>query len=100
MQRWDHRHHIVRRSATAGPKRWISVDGLILPNVAGLCKLHHDQVTGGIGGHQAKIGFPSLEQLVDGLYRAWWLWYARLPAHRSGTDDWVEAGPLDQPVYL
>ena len=97
---WDHRHHILRRSQTSGPKRWVTIDGLVVPNVMAICERHHDQVTGMVGGHQAKIRFPSVEALRAGLYSAWWLWYARLPQRASQPHEWQLLGPIDRPVYL
>jgi hypothetical protein len=48
-------HHIVRRSDTAGPKNWVGIDGLVVPNRCRLCPEHHRMVTGGPGGHRARI---------------------------------------------
>lgn len=48
-------HHIVPRSKTAGPRRLVTIDGLIVGNRVRLCHVHHVRVTGGIGGHSAKI---------------------------------------------
>ena len=98
-ERWAHRHHIVRRSATGGPKRYVSVDGLVLPNLMGICMRHHDQVTGMVGGHWAKICFPSIEELAANLYKPLWMWYARLPSPNSDPY-WQLLGPIDDHVYI
>lgn len=37
-------HHIVRRSATAGPKDWIGVDGLVVWNKLRVCIQCHDRI--------------------------------------------------------
>lgn len=95
-----HPHHIVRRSATGGPKRWVAIDGLVLPNVMGICGRHHQEVTGQWGGHWAKVVFPLPEEIQAGLYRAWWLWYARLPGGSRRSFDWELMGPIDPPVYI
>lgn len=95
---WAHRHHIVRRTKTGGPQRWVAVDGVVLPNVMGICFRHHEQVTGMVGGHWARIGFPSIEELTGGLYRPWWVWYSRVPS--PGLEPvWHEVGPIDSHVY-
>lgn len=97
---WVHRHHIVRRSATGGPRRWVAVDGLVLPNLMGICYRHHQQVTGQWGGHFARVVFPLPEAIEAGLYRAWWLWYARLPGGPGSAPQWYLKGPIDPPVYI
>ena len=91
-------HHIVRRSDTGGPVDYVTVDGLVLANKIGICRPHHDEVTGGVGGHKARIGFPEWQDIVDGLYSAWWLWYARLPTAAGADPKWKLCGPLDQPI--
>ena len=75
QQRWSQRHHVVRRSATGGPRRFVSIDGLVVPNVVGLCDIHHDQLTGLVGGHRAAIVFPPAPEIARDLYRGWWVWY-------------------------
>src|SRR5882672_5400132 len=60
----EHAHHIVRRSQLAGDYAWIEVEGLVLPNLAGLCVAHHDEITGSVGGHKAAV------RLIEGKW--WW----------------------------
>lgn len=56
-------HHVVRRSETAGPKRWVAVDGLVLLNELRVCLWCHDK----LNNHDAWIRY------VDG---EGWVWYA------------------------
>jgi hypothetical protein len=62
----QHGHHIWPRSALRGePYEWVRLpDGRTINNVTGLCIRHHNEVTGGIGGHRARIEF------VGGTF--WW----------------------------
>lgn len=92
----DDPHHIVRRSDTGGPVDYVSIDGLVVANKMAICRTHHDEVTGGVGGHKAMIRFPGWEEIAHGLYSAWWLWYARLPS-AAAAPRWVLCGPIDQP---
>lgn len=41
-------HHIVARSQ--GGRYWLTIDGTPVPNVAGICRRHHDMI------HQGQIG--------------------------------------------
>lgn len=63
-------HHVVRRSATGGPARWVALNGVVLLNVRMLCRKHHDQVTGQVGGHKGWIRY---------LEGAGWAWYTPAP---------------------
>jgi hypothetical protein len=38
-------HHVVRRSFTGGPMRFVSIDGVVLINEVRLCHRHHSEVT-------------------------------------------------------
>jgi hypothetical protein len=38
-------HHVVPRGRLGGPALWIAVDGVVAPNVAGVCRFHHELVT-------------------------------------------------------
>jgi len=58
----DHAHHIVRRSQLGGDFPWVLIDGKLYANLTGLCAMHHDEVTGRVGGHQAAI------RLVEGIF--------------------------------
>ena len=78
-------HHIEPRSRTGGPRSFVVVDGLVVPNTCRLCSVHHLAVTGGIGGHTARIVWHAeplghwcwLEQVLDrggkipGQHPAW-----------------------------
>lgn len=68
------KHHIVRRSATGGPLDYITIDGLVVQNVCMLCREHHQQITGGVGGHKLWIAWDSgkwrIYQPGDGA----WVW--------------------------
>lgn len=68
-------HHVVRRSETGGPVRWVIVNGVLLLNERRLCQIHHAMVTGEIGGHRAWIRY---------LEGHGWVWYA--PAPLGGPD--------------
>lgn len=67
-------HHIVPRSRTGGPLDYVTVDGVVIRNVCHLCRVHHDQLTSPLGGHQASIRF------VESLG---WCWC--LPFRPPGT---------------
>lgn len=102
------RHHVVRRSELAGPRRWVAIDGLVVPNVVHLCWQHHLDVTGEVGGHRAIIWKPEPGSREAVLYSGAWLWYSRLsmipapPAHvltvKAGAFGLV--GPLKEARYL
>lgn len=51
----DDPHHIASAGQLGIRTAWVIVDGLLIGNLAGLCREHHDQVTGEIGGHKAAI---------------------------------------------
>lgn len=67
-------HHIYPRSRTGGPRDFITVDGLVRQNVCMLCKIHHDQATGLVGGHRAAI------RLAEWEGRECWVWFQRMSA--------------------
>lgn len=74
-------HHIVPRRATGGPRDFVVIDGLVVPNRVRLCSPHHGEVTGEVGGHKAKIVWdPELPQ-------GWGWWVA--------DEGWVYKGPLN-----
>ena len=62
-----HVHHLFPRSYLRGqPYEWVQLpDGTIMGNRIGLCREHHEWVTGPLGGYKARISFES------GLF--WWL---------------------------
>src|SRR5205823_1010991 len=72
-------HHIEPRSRTGGPREYVLIDGVNVPNLCKLCDEHHDAVTGGVGGHRAKIVWSD---------HFAWVWYSK---HR---DLWVRRGKL------
>jgi len=39
------RHHLCRRSALGGPFDWIEYEGVLIQNVVGLCRAHHQLIT-------------------------------------------------------
>lgn len=59
-------HHVVRRSATAGPKRWVAVDGIVLLNEIPVCLWCHED----LNAHKAWIRY-----FTGGS----WVWYTALP---------------------
>lgn len=63
-------HHVVRRTETGGPVRWVRINGVILLNERRFCRLHHRQLTGEVGGHSAWIRYLEGEG---------WVWYAPAP---------------------
>lgn len=84
------KHHIVRRSATGGPLDYITIDGLVIQNVCMLCREHHDNITGSIGGHKLWIAYG-----IGG-------WQVYRPAYSGDTGllvdknmkVWARIGPL------
>lgn len=77
------RHHIWPRSYLRGqPYEWVSVNGILLQNTCGLCLGHHAEVSGGPGGHAAKIVWNEGIQVLE--------WWEAVP-----QDDWVCLGLLD-----
>ena len=86
----------MRRSDTAGPKKFVSIDGVVVANLCRLCPQHHREVTGGIGGHRARIVWRD-----DPLGH--WVWQTPSPVNvlrfgetvpiRVGTN-WHDIGPL------
>lgn len=70
-------HHVEPRSRTAGPKNWIEIDGFPVRNKVKTCKRHHDMLTGGIGGHKAKLvwdgGWAAYEREGEGWKLAGWI---------------------------
>jgi hypothetical protein len=56
-----HTHHMWARSYLIGqPKEWVQLpDGTVIGNRIGLCVRHHNDVTGMVGGHRARIVFSS-----------------------------------------
>jgi len=59
-------HHIWSRSFLRGqPYDWVQLpSGRVISNTLGLCMRHHNDVTGGIGGHQAMIRLESDETFI------------------------------------
>lgn len=86
-------HHVVRRSETGGPVRWVVINGVVLLNERRVCKSHHRELTGELGGHRAWIRYLE----GDG-----WVWYAPAPRGSlvpGGVVDkigalWLPVGPL------
>jgi hypothetical protein len=59
-------HHVVRRSETAGPKRWVSIDGLVICNEVRVCSRCHCNIT----EHRAWIRYEE---------GTGWVWWAARP---------------------
>lgn len=89
------KHHIVRRSATGGPLDHITIDDLVVQNVCMMCRKHHTQLTGSLGGHKLWVLFEE---------GAWHVYY---PGHKSEVDHriakdgsaWVSGGKLRMGNY-
>jgi hypothetical protein len=69
-KRGEQTHHVVRRSATAGPVRWVVVDGVVLLNEVRVCLWCHDD----LNNHRAWIRYFT---------ERGWLWYAAAPAAQA-----------------
>lgn len=83
----DDVHHMWRRSRTGGSDhRWVVVDGVLLPNLVGLCRDCHMDVTGGVGGYKAAIRYHA-----DGPLFTW----ALVVPQTDGALEFDEVGPLD-----
>lgn len=86
-------HHVVRRTETGGPARWVLVRGVVLLNERRLCRPHHRELTGELGGHLGWIRYLEGEG---------WVWYAPAPPGPSvpgAVSDklgalWLPVGPL------
>jgi hypothetical protein len=76
-------HHIEPRSRTGGPVDFVVIDALVVHNTVRLCSLHHQMVTGDIGGHRARILW------LDGA----WCWQERT---KSEVVPWLNKGPLKE----
>lgn len=78
-----HGHHLWPRSFLRGqPYEYVQLpEGTVIANKTGLCSQHHDEVTGEVGGHRARIVFTS------GLF----FW-----EHRRNrlSDIWDRVGPI------
>jgi len=59
-------HHMWSRSFLRGqPYDWVALpSGRVVSNVVGLCMRHHNDVTGGVGGHRAMIRLESDETFI------------------------------------
>lgn len=59
-------HHLWSRSFLRGqPYDWVRLpSGRVISNIIGLCMRHHNNVTGGIGGHAAMIRLESDETFI------------------------------------
>lgn len=69
----DHAHHVWRRSFLSGDFAWVKLpDGTITGNLVPLCWRHHNDVTGMIAGHKAKIVWNDGGNTISTGF--WWLW--------------------------
>ena len=59
--------HVAEELPHGQPYEWVSVNGDVYANSVGLCMPHHDDVTGGPGGHRAHIRFNEGMKLFE-----WW----------------------------
>lgn len=86
-----HAHHLWPRSfLRKQPFEWVEIDGVIIGNRVGLCRKHHAEVTGQVGGYRARISFSQ------GLF--WW--EQRVWDNGDGHESWWQrhTHPLtDQP---
>jgi hypothetical protein len=59
-------HHLWPRSYLRGePTEWVRLpSGRVIANVVGLCRRHHNEVTGAPGGHKAMIQLTPDEVLI------------------------------------
>lgn len=85
-------HHLFRRQGHPDAD-WVYVDlpdigWRYLPTKVGLCRHHHDDVSGGVGGHKAWIRWIEPEHLFG------WL-EARPDDDQTNTDNWELIGYLD-----
>jgi hypothetical protein len=84
------KHHIVRRSATGGPLDYITIDGLVVQNICNLCREHHAEITGSLGGHKLWIVWERGRWQV---YRPGYDLYADVRRSKNG-ESWIRSGPL------
>jgi len=79
-----HCHHLWPRSYLRGqPYEWVRLpNGIVIGNRVGLCREHHEWVTGPLGGYKARISFES------GIF--WWL----EKIYNDGGE-WTHVGLLD-----
>jgi hypothetical protein len=55
-------HHVWARSLIGGDFPFVETpDGQVLGNIVNLCREHHQRVTGGPGGHKAKLTYVEFE---------------------------------------
>jgi hypothetical protein len=57
----DDPHHIWSRKQLGGPFEWVEIDGRTFLNLTGVCRPCHDDLTGRVGGHRAKIEYEQGE---------------------------------------
>lgn len=55
----DDPHEVWSRANAGGFTSWVEVDGRWVGNRVGLCRPHHEAVTGEIGGHKAAITYDA-----------------------------------------
>lgn len=82
-RRGTQKHHVVRRSAMAGPKRWVAIDGVVLLNEVPVCLWCHED----LNNHEAWIRYFTGEG---------WVWYAAGPAG-SRASDWPGIESIQHP---
>lgn len=72
------------RFKTGGPVRFVSIDGLVVDNLVGLCFDHHLAVTSDVGGHKAWVRWE--DDAAD--WGGGWVWWEL----RAG--EWARIGLL------
>lgn len=83
------RHHVWPRSYLRGqPYEWVEVHGKTICNSVGLCLQHHSWVTGGVGGHLAKIVWDGDLELLT-----WW-------EMDDSMQEWFFVGPLRRQDFV
>jgi len=82
-----HVHHLWPRShLRSQPYEWVKLpDGTVIGNRIGMCREHHEDVTGPLGGYRARIAFSS------GLF--WWMVRSDNPPEEQMTGALVYQPP-------
>src|SRR4030095_11404086 len=72
----DDVHHMVRKS-DLGDWSWFEYERTVYPNLTGLCRPHHRDVTG-----EPSVGHKAAIRLVDGQF----IWCEVVPHERNGLE--------------
>jgi hypothetical protein len=87
-------HEIVRRSFAGGVKWYVVLDGVTVGNRVGICRPHHRDVTGDVGGHRAKVWWDAEARQFLWLERHGVGWEALDELNPRGVE-WEALGELD-----